>query len=195
MKPQNKTVTALVTTVVLAAVGFGLYLLFQAFTFLAGSLEVSEISSTALIACATLLLSSMILARGLSRRPSPPNPEAPAKEALYERVLSAWSEGFRQGRPPGGAELDELERLLVLRASKRLLDGYLELKKLEGPFESSDPALRSALERLVAEIRKDLGHRELPWTSASAVDLLLRRSEPPARAVPGSHEFKVVREE
>src|SRR5262245_27884127 len=117
MKPQNNIVTALVTVVVLGVVGCGLYFLVRTFGFLVGVLD-SEINRMALVGYITVLLSAMIIARGLSRRPVSSDSGRAAKEVLYERLLAVWCEAHRRGGMPGGAEYDELERLLVLRASK-----------------------------------------------------------------------------
>ena len=194
MKPQNATVMALATVLVLGGLGFGLYFLVQAFGFLVEYLD-SEVSSMAIVGCATLLLCSVMIARGLSRRPVAPDSGPSAKEALYDRALSVWSKTCRHSRQPGGEEFDELERLLVLRASKSVLNCHLRLRGLAPPLDPSGGPTRAALQQLIAEIRKDLGHRELPWSSAALVDHLFRRGEPSETATPGSGEFKVMREQ
>jgi len=171
MKPQHNIVTALVTVVVLVVIGCGLYFLVHAFDFLVGGLD-SEISRLALVGYITLMLSAMIIARGLSRRPSLSDAERVAKEALYERILAAWGEAHRQGGRPAGVEFDEFERLLVLRASKSVINCYLGLQRLELPFDPSDATTRSALQRLLAEIRKDLGQRNVGLETSDVLDLL-----------------------
>ncbi len=199
MKTQDNSFLAIATLVVLIVVGLGLYLSVHAFGVLVEYVN-SEVSSTVLV-CATLLICSIIISRALSRQFVSADSATSNKQTVYERVLLAWSEVHRSGRQPEGAEVDELERLLVLRASKSVINCHQRLRELATPLDPSnatplDPSnatTRAALQQLIAEIRKDLGHGELPWFPSAAVDLLFRqRDQPSEAAAPKSGEFKVV---
>jgi hypothetical protein len=133
-------------------------------------------SRLALVGYITLMLSAMIMARGLSRRPALSDAERAAKEALYERILAAWGEAHRRGGRPAGAEFDEIERLLVLRASKSVINCYMGLQRLELPFDPSDATTRSVLQRLLAEIRKELGQSNVGLEISDVLDLLFNHA-------------------
>ena len=88
--------------------------------------------------------------------------------------------------------MDEVERVLLLHASTGVLKSYLSVRCLAHPLDPAEPVTRSAIQRLIFEMRRDLGHRDLPWSSAHAVDLVLRQEESPGESVSGSGQFKVV---
>jgi hypothetical protein len=192
MKVKSHVILAGSVAFLLAVCAFSLFLLAGIFGSLVGMVD-TEVSRLTLLGCLTFLLSSLIVARSLSRRVQALESGTPAKEALYQRVLAVWMDAHRRGNAPAGAEFEEIERLLVLRAGRGMLKCYLELCRTGRSLDSSHADVtRTALEKLIFEMRKDLGHRDLPWSSAAAADLLLRHREPSANAVPGSGQFRVV---
>jgi hypothetical protein len=190
MKPQDKVALGLITVIALCLFGFALSLVPRAWGFLVEIFD-SEVGRMVLVGYAVLFLSSLTIARGLTRR-AVRDLQPSAKGELYERILAAWSAAHRRGDYPGGIEFEELERHLVLHASQGVLNGYFALCKLDGGMDPSVATTRAALQRLIREMRKDLGRRDPPWPSP-ALDLVFQRGETPAEKNAGQPEVYRVK--
>ena len=175
MNQQKNILVAIVSG--FAVAGLGLYVLMITYEITVAGLD-SETRSKVLVACVTLLLGAGIFARGMSRSSVSPDLTSAARESLYERLLANWSDACHHGRKPHEFDIDGIERLLILRASKNVIHSHLRLRAMPSPLDTSDPTTRAALQQLIAEMRRDLGHRELPWFPATGVDLIFRQYEP-----------------
>ncbi len=192
MSIKPRPILGLTALLLVGAGGYALYLVLRRLSSSLNALDSDAARATVLV-CTTLLLSSLIIARSLSRRTQPPEAESAAKEALYEKLLSAWSTAQRRRVRPGGTDLEELERHLTLCASRGVLNAYLEFRKLDAPFDSSAATTRT-LDRLLSAMRKDLGHPEPSWSPAHLSDVIWRHDEPGAATANTAGDFRVLKQ-
>ena len=185
MRPQEKAITVVVTGIVLVALAFGLYFFAQLFGSFFADLD-AAIGRTALVGFTAVFLSALIIARGLSRRATGADSVASEKAAMYHQLLTLLSGGEppAAGQPP--VTLQEVERQLVVRARKSVLDRYMALRAFGPHPDPDDPNARAALQRLVLEIRRDLGHRDGPFAVEGAVDLVMVSKPPRPTEAPGA---------
>src|SRR5215468_9758755 len=157
----------------LAALAVGGYLLLEyvggAFTSLDPPLR-----TLAAIGSVVVLLSAVIVGEGLKARGAR-DPQAHASKILcYEGVLAACCEQSQRPRADaqGQPELAETERALSLHGGSRVISAYLNLRR--ATHDDAAQEIRAGLvKRVIAEMRHDLGSRDLITKESDLLELLI----------------------
>jgi hypothetical protein len=169
--------------VLLAGIGWGLYLALEWVIAMFNVLE-PQVARVTGLASLVLLLSAAIVAqsiRAANRRPKvaavPDEPREAQREerlASYQLFLDFWHNAQRQGNPSGlwqgpmADKLEVLERLLALHGSAALMQAHAELRKLVAAPETSAQQLQARIAQALLVIREELGAD----TSAQAAQAL-----------------------
>jgi len=173
MNPREKTVTVLVAIVLVSGIILGLYALARMMGPLLADLF-AAMGGGPLVGLGVLLLSAVIIARGLSQGGSRTGDLAVEKAAMYGQLLTLLSVEVDQDHTASG--LRAVERQMALLARKSVLSRYSSFRELSKELDPDERSVREAMERLVFEIRRDLGHRDglsppeglLDWAMARA---------------------------
>ena len=158
----------------------GGYFLFRYIVEVFGELDPAVATLTA-IASVVALLCAAIIANGLRGRGQKHQETSirADKAALYEQLLTLWGERLkrqeRKDNPVAEDELLKLERLLALRGSPKVIMAYVELQRLARRKGLSGDGVPELLNKLVMEMRKDLGRGVLNLSDSDVLDLLLAR--------------------
>ena len=165
----------------LAALLTGGYFLFRYIVSVFNTLE-PQVETLAAIASVVALLCAVIIAEGVKSRGKNDSLAiaAAGKVKVYEGLLSVWSERLKShgiGRvSEADAELVKLEQLLALYGSAQVITAYFTLRrsaKQEGELGDESPAL---LNKLLMEMREDLGCTAFNRKQGDPLDLLLGRN-------------------
>jgi len=158
----------------------GGYFLFRYIVEVFGELDPAVATLTA-IASVVALLCAAIIANGLRGRGQKHQETSirADKAALYEQLLTLWGERLkrqeRKDDPVAEDELLKLEQLLALRGNPNVIKSYVHLQRLvrqEGVDSDGIPALRN---KLLMEMRKDLGQNTLNLSDKDVLELLCAR--------------------
>lgn len=153
------------------------YLLFSSIVNSLSPLE-PQVKTITAIASVVALLCALIVASGLKARGQGENNSRVVKNAhIYERFLSLWHNSLNRQEWEINSETTNLEQLLALYGSPRVITAYVNLKRrIKQEGESGDDIL-TLFNRLIMEMRLDLGQTELNLKENDALDLLLSHYE------------------
>jgi len=162
--------------VLLALILYGFYFLFEYVSNQFGTLE-PQLKTMTIIATIVAFFCAAIIASGL--KASSPNNVSTEKENLYQRFLVLLCERINQSTGGNGqlvaSEFIGLEQQLALHGSSRVIAAYLNLRRLtkqEGKF--GDDAIE-LLQKLLVEMRTDIGRKEQKLNKSDVLDLLFGR--------------------
>jgi hypothetical protein len=171
----------------LAALVVGGYLLLEYVGGVFTSLE-PETRTLAAIGSVVALLSAIIVAEGLKARGVPDRQAE--KVLIYERLLAVCCERWHRSgsaRAHEAGEFVEIERSLALQGSSGVVSSYLKLRRASGD-DAPDALQADLLKRLVAEMRRDLGSRDLITKEGEILELLTRPDVRSEGALHALHE-------
>jgi len=129
----------------------------------------------AIIGSAVGLLSAVIIAEGLKARGAKNPQAATERSAAYERLLSLYCEQSSPAETTNleaARDLAATERKLVLQGSAEVISAYIRLKRAKDSGEPHDS--RALLEKLVAQMRKDLGRQAMIYKGGDLLYVLGR---------------------
>ena len=102
------------------------------------------------------------------------------KAEVYRRLLAAWASALRQPANAGRQralhmedELQAAEQQLLLWGSRSVIKHYVVYQKQATPHEPHDPAVMPFIEKVLIEIRKDLGQSNVGLETGDVIELLL----------------------
>lgn len=177
MKSVTVFIGAIFGFVSLALILYGFYFLFEYVSSLYGTLE-PQLKTITIIASLVAFFCAVIIASGL--KASSQNIVPSEKINLYQRLLVLWSGHLKQSTVEEmwgvESELVGLEQQLVLLGSARVVTAYLNLRrptKQEG--KPGDDAIE-LLQKLLVEMRTDIGRKEHKFNKSDVLDLLLERN-------------------
>lgn len=160
-----------------AALLAGTYYLFEYIASLFGTLE-PQLKTITIIATIVAFFCAAIIASGL--KASSQNIVPSEKINLYQRLLVLWNGRLKQVTVEEvwgvESELVGLEQQLALLGSSRVVAAYLNLRrstKQEG--KPGDDAIE-LLQKLLVEMRTDIGRKEQKLNKSDVLDLLLERN-------------------
>jgi phage gp36-like protein len=100
------------------------------------------------------------------------------KEALYKQLMMHWVNKIQSGQDSLGLdrenELAELDKLLALYGSPKVISAYLGLCRSAEEEKTDERELLLLLIKLVKEMRSDLGSASLIFKETDLAALLLR---------------------
>lgn len=160
----------------------GGYSLFKYIASMFAALE-PQVEILVVIASAVALLCAVIIAEGLKVRShrGKQSVVSIAKTKIYEQLLSLWSEQLKSPSirdvSEANVELVKLEQLLALYGSAKVITAYSALRRLANPGSSKPGDEASVLlNRLLVEMRGDIGCAEFNHKGGDILDLLLGRN-------------------
>lgn len=149
------------------------YYLFNYVVSVFGTLDSQSAAITA-IASVVALLCAIIVASGLRswRGGDGATGLVVEKARIYQQILSGQlSDPSAEEEQAAGAELIKLEQSLALHGGAKVVAAYIELRQPAGQAEKAD-----GLNKLIKEMRADLGYSSLSPSVSDRIDLLLNRS-------------------
>lgn len=173
MRPTDNVFTVLFGVALLAALGVGGYVLFQHTygLFTAVDQRLAAILVVTLIAALIIGLSI----RRAGHMSGVRRLRLDKKAEGYGRLVEAWSGtlGPQQPRSETSAADPDVAHHLVLWASPGVLKQVAEYRRLSPGSVSTDPAMRLAIEKVLREMRNDLGQNNLGLGEGQLLELLL----------------------
>jgi hypothetical protein len=163
----------------LAALLAGGYFLFKYVVGVFATLD-PQVETLAAIASVISLLCAVIIAEGLKARGQKDSFSIATAEKTktYQRLLYLCSERLRSQLPENrqvvDAELAKIEHLLALHGGARVVSAYVKLRRPAQDEGKTGGA--SLLNKLLMEMRRDLGHSEFIRNERDFLELLLPRS-------------------
>lgn len=163
----------------LAALAAGIYFLFQ---YVVGLFDILNPQQQALIMIASMVVLScaLIIAGGLkARHYKEASSLAIEKANMYERLLVYWGDQLKQ--QIGGkeliieGELGKLEQQLVLHGSQKVITAYTNLRRHVLQQGDTGSEISDLLNKLMLEMRADLGRADWNVKGNDLLDLLLGR--------------------
>lgn len=161
----------------LAGLLAGGYFLFRYIVGVFATLEPTVATLTA-IASVVALLCTTIIASGLKARSQKDEGAGTRveKAGIYEKLLSVCSAQLQRQKSTeelgANGELINLEQLLALHGSPKVITAYVNLRRLARPDVNSGDEVPALLNKLVMEMRADLGCKELNLKENDLLDLL-----------------------
>jgi hypothetical protein len=160
----------------------GGYLLFKYVAGVFSTLE-PQVETLAAIASVVALLCAVIIAEGLkARTQGEDGPITAAEKArAYERLLFQCCEQLRgEGNAESqttDVEIARIEQFLALHGSAKVIAAYVDLRRVAKEEGQTGDATSSLLNRLLVEMRADLGRSGVIRSDNDLLDLLLRRNK------------------
>jgi hypothetical protein len=177
MKTPGSTFSILFGLALLVALGIGAYLFFQDIYRYFASLDQQVAAIVAAILIASLLIALSI--RRAGKMSSVRRLRLEKKAEIYGQLIRKCFEGLVQ--PNSGSashkvseDLPEVEHRLVLWASTAVLKHFVAYRRMDPQISPNDSVKRSVIEKMLREMRRDLGHHNLGLGDNDLTDLLLR---------------------
>lgn len=164
----------------LAAFLFGGYFLFEYVADLFILLE-PQIKAIVVVVSIVIVLCAMIIAGGLRGRSQKQNESGSAieKTTIYQQLLIYWSERLtsqvNEKQLVNDSELTKLELELALHGSPKVITAYMNFRRVAKQGGMTGDEINLLLNKLVLEIREDLGQTGLNLKANDLLDLLLGR--------------------
>ncbi len=140
-----------------------------------------QIETLAVIASVVALLCAVILAEGLKARAQQEQYSIGTveKAKVYERLLSLCCEQLTtQGNEndrPADAELVQVERFLALHGGAKVISAYVEFQRSAKQDGKPAGEVATPLNKLVLEMRADLGRSEVIRNAGDLIEILSGR--------------------
>lgn len=96
----------------------------------------------------------------------------PERAEVYTRFIEAWSYTLI-GHVNAQEELQTAEKQLILWGSSNVIKQYTAYRKRDTQCNPRDPAIRQLIEKVIFEMRKDLGQSNFGLNAGDLFDLLL----------------------
>jgi len=176
MRSIEKTLSAAIVIILISLIVIVSYYLIGVFSNVFLNFYSSKYAIP-LMLCLTTIIVSIILARGIANIGinSVLENRRKHKAKLYIKLL----ENLTSHSAQSGEKYNlELNRDLVLWARKGVLDAYFILSKNVPLGSDMDSETKRLLERLITEMRRDLGHQDIPFTLNSVISLTLDGAPP-----------------
>lgn len=176
MKTSGQLFSILVVLALLIALTIGAYLFFQDIYRFLVSLDQQTTAIVAGVLIGSLLIGLSIRRAGKMSGVRRLGTEKRAD--IYRQLIQKWSESPVRSKPGSAThKLSEnryaLEHQLALWASTAVLKQYVALLRMDPQISINDPAKRLVLEKMMREMRRDLGHHNLGLGDNDLTDLLL----------------------
>ena len=175
MKTPGNVFSILFVLALLIALGMGAYLFFQDIYRFLVSLDPQIAAIVAAILIASLLIALSI--RRAGKMSGVRRMRLEKKAEIYEQLIRKCSEGLVRPTPdlPPLAVSNDLrgaEPRLVLWASTAVLKQFVALRRMDPQISPNDPVKRSVIEKMLREMRRDLGQYNLGLGDNDLTDLL-----------------------
>ena len=177
MKTPGNVFSILFVLALLVVLGIGAYLFFQDIYRFLVSLDQQIAAIVTAIIIASLLIALSI--RGAGKMSGVRRLRLEKKAEIYEQLIRKCSEGLVRPTPdlPPLAVSNDLrgaEPRLVLWASTAVLKQFVALRRMDPQISPNDPVKRAVIEKMLREMRRDLGHHNLGLGDNDLTDLLLK---------------------
>lgn len=176
MKTSGHLFSILVVLALLIALTIGAYLFFQDICRLLVSLDQQTTAIVVGVLIGSLLIGLSIRRAGKISGVRRLGTEKRAD--IYRQLIQKWSESPVRSNPGSAThKLSEnryaVEHQLALWASTAVLKQYVALRRMDPQISINDPAKRLVLEKMMREMRRDLGQYNLGLGDNDLTDLLL----------------------
>ena len=172
MKTPVSTFSILFVLALLVALGIGAYLFFQDIYRFFASLDQQVAAIVAAILIASLFIALSI--RRAGKMSGVRRLGVEKKAEIYRQLIRRWSESRVQ--PNSGSashkvseDLPEVEHQLVLWASTAVLKHFVAYRRMDPQISLNDSVKRSVIEKMLREMRRDLGHPQLDASVAGPI--------------------------
>lgn len=175
MNASVRLFSILFVLALLVALGMGAYLFFQDIYRFLVSLDPQVAAIVAAILIASLLIALSIRRAGKMSGVRRLGLEKRAE--IYGQLIRKCSEGpVRPNSGPGSHKVSEdlrgAEHRLVLWASTAVLKQFVAWRRMDPQISATDPVKRSVIEKMLREMRRDLGQYNLGIGDNDLTDLL-----------------------
>jgi hypothetical protein len=193
MKSPARGLSIIIGLALLAALAVGAFLFFKDIYRLFVALD-PQVAVTVVVA----LIAALFIALSIRRSGQVSGVRClrlERKAEIYGHMIQAWSRmSARQHcgslSEVAAADLKAAEQRLVLWASTGVLKQFKAYRRMNPPINPEDPAILPLIEKVLREMRRDLGQHNLGLGDSDLVDLLLGDIGDATSNVAGEHNPK-----
>jgi hypothetical protein len=177
MKTPGRVLPILFGLALLVVLGIGAYLCFQDIYRFLVSLDPQITAIMAAILIASLLIALSI--RRAGKMSGVLRLALEKKTEIYGQLIRKWPEELVRPNPGSPSlkvsnDLREAKSQLMLWASTAVLKQFSALRRMDPLISPNDPAQRAVIEKMLREMRRDLGQYNLGLGDNDLTDLLLK---------------------
>jgi len=181
MKLLSNTLSVLLSLALLAALGFGIFVGFQAVTNFFADLN-KPLAAILATASVVVLLSAVIVAGGIRRAMKRESDQQLRAEraAVYGRFIETLQQSISQRDLDTGktrAFSQALKKDMILWASNSVLKQFAALQKIARELWLQDQEFLAQVEKVLLEMRQDLGQTNWGLKERDVLDLLQGNSD------------------